>query len=464
MIRLPFLSMLALLLGGCAVGPDYVRPQAPVPARWQAALPHEGRTVALVDWWKQFDDPLVAELIGIAERDSPSLDQALARIRQSRAGVSVTKSALMPQGNILADRTRGGDHPVSYEQTVRRTVFDAGWEIDLFGGIRRGMEAAQARLEGAEAAWHEARISLAAEVALEYTGLRSCEARLRDAESDLASRRATERLSREKARAGFAAPSDASLAQASAADGATRRLALQTECELGVKSLVALTGLAEPDLRQKLEARRAVLPRPGSLQVDGLPLRVLAARPDVAIAERALAAASAEIGVAEAARYPRVSLLGFVGRQSQVVDRLSGSGRVWSFGPHLDLPLFDGGRRAAQADAAQARYEEALAAYKGAVRKAVREVEQSLVRLGNAVEREDQARQATDHYDAALAAAEKRWQVGFGSQLELEETRRMAVAARSQYLGVRHDGVAAWIGLYRAVGGGWAAGVDASSN
>ena len=217
-------------------------------------------------------------------------------------------------------------------------------------------------------------------------------------------------------------------------------------------------------MRQKLEARRAVLPRPGSLQVDGLPLRVLAARPDVAIAERALAAASAEIGVAEAARYPRVSLLGFVGRQSQVVDRLSGSGRVWSFGPHLDLPLFDGGRRAAQADAAQARYEEALAAYKGAVRKAVREVEQSLVRLGNAVEREDQARQATDHYDAALAAAEKRWQVGFGSQLELEETRRMAVAARSQYLWVRHDGVAAWIGLYRAVGGGWAAGVDASSN
>lgn len=450
-------ALMCLVLGACAVGPDYIRPDAPVPGQWQTALPHEGRTAELVAWWSQFDDPLVAELITIAGRDSPTLDQALARIRQSRAGVTAATGGLFPQVNAGAARTRSGDHPVTYEQTVRRGVFDATWELDLFGGIRRGTEAARARLAGAEAGWHEARTSLAAEVALEYVGLRACEARLADAEIDHRSRQATETLTLIKARAGFAPPADASLAQASAADGATRLLALQVECDVGVKALTALTGLGEAELRRMLEARRGRMPVPMRLQVEALPARVVSARPDVAMAERALAAASAEIGVAEAARYPRVALLGYIGRQAQVLDGVAASGRAWSFGPSLDLPLFDAGRRAAQAEAARGRYDEALAVYKGSVRKAVREIEQSLVRIGTAVERERQARAAAQHYDAALAAADKRWQIGLGSQLELEEIRRMAVAARVQHVIVQHDGVSAWIGLYRAVGGGWTA-------
>lgn len=447
--------LVSAALAGCALGPDYVRPEGLTPDRWQAALPHDGRTAALVDWWAAFDDPLVAELIDVAEHDSPSLDQALARIRQSRSEVTVARSTLYPEASLSASRTRSGDRPVTFEQTLRRGALDASWEIDLFGGIRRRDEAAQARLEGATAAWHDARISLAAEVALEYVGLRACEARLADAVTDHASRRITERLTLAKARAGFAAPAEASLAQASAADGATRRLALEVECALGVKALVALTGLPENDLQQRLAPGRARLPQPAALVVDAVPVRVLSARPDVAVAERGLAAASAGIGVAEAARYPRLSLLGMIGRQWQTVDGSEASGRIWSFGPALDLPLFDAGRRAAQAEAARARYDEALAAYKGVVRKAVREVEQSLVRLGSVAERQEQARRAAEHYDEALVAADARWRIGLGSQLELEEVRRMAVAARSQYVSVRLDGVAAWIGLYRAVGGAW---------
>lgn len=455
---------LGLALQGCMVGPDYVRPTAGEPARWVAPLPHGGQAAALVDWWKQFDDPLLAELISRAEQDNPTLDQALARIRQSRAAVTSVRSALFPDVALGASRTRSGGHPVAFEQTVARGVFDAAWEIDLFGGNRRGAEAAQARLAGAGAAWHDARVSLAAEVALEYLGLRTCEARLTDAEVDHDSRRATERLTLEKARAGFSAPADASLAQASAADAATRMLAQRVECDVGVKALVALTGLAEVDLRGRLEARRGQLPQPAGLVVDALPVRVLSARPDIAVAESNLAAASAEIGAAEAARWPRLSLLGFVGRQRQTVDGALASGRVWSFGPALDLPIFDAGRRAADADAARARYDEALAAYKGAVRRGVREVEQSLVRLGAAAEREAQAREAARRYDETFAAAEKRWQVGIGSQLELEEIRRLAVAARSQHVGVQYDGIAAWIGLYRAIGGGWSPDAEPTIN
>ena len=334
-------------------------------------------------------------------------------------------------------------------------MLDASWELDLFGGNRRGGEAATARLQGAQAAWHEARISLAAEIGLEYAGLRSCQSRLEDAENELVSRRATEALTLSMVKAGLTAPADGALAQASAAEGAMRVLALRVECDISVKALVALTGLDEPELRRRLAPNRGRLPWPAALAVDTLPARVISARPDVANAERALAAASAEIGVAEAARYPRLSLLGTIGRQRQNIDGVSSSGRIWSFGPTLDLPIFDAGRRAADADAARARYDEALAIYKGRVRTAVREVEEALVRLGSANEREDEARRAAESYDAVFNAAEQRWQVGIGSQLDLEETRRLAIAARSQYRLAQYTHVAAWIGLYRAVGGGW---------
>ena len=455
--RINGLVGISFLLTACAVGPDYHRPEMNEPVQWQAPLPHDGETSNLVDWWKQFDDPLVAELIAIAERDSPTLDQALARIRQSRASVTVARSSLYPGLDLNASKTRSGDHPVAYEQTITRGSFDAAWEIDIFGGVRRGNEAAEARLQGAQAAWHDARISLAAEVAMEYAGLRSCEARLDDAESELASRRATEKMTLSKVSAGFAAPADGALAQGSASEGATRALALRVECEIGIKSLVALTGEAEPALRTRLIPRHSQLPQPATLAIDQLPAQVIRSRPDVAVAERNLAAASAEIGVAEAARYPRLNLLGLIGRQHNVIDGADSSGRIWSFGPSIDLPIFDAGRRAANAEAAKARYDEALAVYKGRVRAAVREVEQALVRLSSAAEREAEARRAAERYDEVFRAANQRWQVGIGSQLDLEETRRLAIGARSQHQTVQFDNVAAWIGLYRAVGGGWAA-------
>ena len=409
----------------------------------------------MVDWWKQFDDPLVAELIAVAESDSPTLDLALARVKQSRAAVTAARSTLFPAIGLSASRIRSGGHPVAYEQTISRGGFDASWELDLFGGNRRGGEASEARLQGAQAAWHDARISLAAEIGLEYAGLRSCQARLEDADNELASRRATEKLTMTMVNAGLAAPADGALAQASAAEGAMRLLAQRVECDIGIKALVALTGLDEPQLRSRLAPNHGRLPLPATLAISEVPARVVSARPDIVVSERNLAAASAEIGVAEAARYPRLTLLGMIGRQRQSVDGASGSGGIWSFGPTLDLPIFDAGRRAADADAARARYDEALATYKGRVRNAVREVEEALVRLGTANERENASRRAAENFDAVFRAAEQRWQVGIGSQLDLEETRRLAIAARSQHRLVQYSNVAAWIGLYRAAGGDW---------
>lgn len=454
-LTLTGLSCLSALLAGCVVGPDYRQPELPTPSAWQAPLPHGGDSVRLAQWWQQFDDPTLAELIELAEKSNPSLAQALARIEQSRANASAARSRLFPAASLHAGERRSGGSGATPSQTVASASLDASWEIDLFGANRRGREAAQARLEGAEATWHEARVSLAAELAQEYLGLRTCEALLAEAERDLASRRSTATLTARKVAAGFAAQPDKALAEASTAEAETRVLGQRNDCDISIKSLVALTDVAETDLRTRLATHTARIPSPAALSIDELPAQVIRHRPDVMAAERELAAANADIGGAEAARYPRLSLSGTIGPQFVRLDGAKQQASVWSFGPALDLPLFDAGMRAANADAARARYDEALAAYKTKVRQAVREVEQSLVKLGRAAERERGASQAAEGYDAAFSAAEQRWQAGIGSQLELEELRRLAISARSQHLAVLRENVAAWIGLYRAVGGDW---------
>lgn len=450
-------TALSALLAACAVGPEYQRPEPPSTQQWQAPLPHGGDIATLTNWWSQFDDPLVAELIAAAERDNPGLNQALARIEQSRAWVAAARSALFPSiaANAVGQRSGGELGVITPLQTVGKVSLDAAWEIDLFGANRRGREAAQARLEGTQARWHDARVSLAAEVAQNYVGLRSCEQLVTTGEQDLASRRESERLTQLRVGAGFDAPTDGALSMASAADAAVRLNAQQAECDISVKALVELTGVPETELRSRLAVRTASLPTPAMFSIQQLPAQTLAQRPDVAAAERDLAAASAEIGVAEAARYPSLTLLGSVGVQSVRSGGVTIDGSLWSFGPSLNLPIFNAGRLTANADAAQARYDEARASYIGRVRQAVREVEQALVRLNSASTRESDARRAAEGYDKVFAAASDRVRVGTGSLLELEETRRIAVGSRTQLLTIQRERIAAWISLYRAAGGGW---------
>lgn len=450
------LSTISLLLSACAVGPDYVRPELAAAPHWYANLPHDGSTGAVTRWWAQFDDPLLAELVDEAQRDNPDLNQSLARLAQSRAGTASARASLLPSVSASALWQRNnGELGNTQIQNLSQPSLDAGWEIDLFGANRRSRDAAQARYEGAQADWHDARVSLAAEVAQEYVGLRACQALVKDSTEDLASRRESERLTRLKVDSGFDSPADGALTVASSADATVRLNSQQAECDIGVKALVALTGLPEPDLRARLTERTGTLPTPATFSVEQLPAQTLEQRPDIAAAERELAAASAEIGVAEAARYPSLTLTGSIGLPTLRSGGTTLDGKLWSFGPALKLPIFDGGRLAADADAARARYDEALAKFNGRVRKAVREVEQALVRLDSASARESDARRAADNYDKVFLAANDRWRVGAGSLLDLEDTRRIALASRTQLLTVQRERISAWISLYRALGGGW---------
>ncbi len=433
-------------------------------------MPHEGSTTDLGTWWAQFDDGLLSQLIEIAQRENPTLAQATARIAQARASIGVARSQLWPavDANLRATRSSTELPPVAGTQTTGSASLDASWEIDLFGAARSNLAAAVARADSARSQWHDARVSLAAEVAQSYIGLRACEAVAEVFQEDADSLRQTAGLVQQKVEAGFDAPANGALARASAAEAANRVVAQRADCDLAVKQLVALTAQPEADLRQRLAERHARLPRPAGFAVDVVPARLLSQRPDVAAAEYNVAAASADVGAAQADRYPRLALAGSVGLNVLRFGGQTFDGQAWSIGPILGLPLFDAGRRRSVVEGSEGRYDEAVAAYRERVLAAVREVEESLVRLDAAERREGDAALAASGYAEYFAAAQTQWEVGTGSLLDLELARRSALAASANLVLVQRERVTAWVALYKAVGGGWKrepqAGAEASGS
>jgi NodT family efflux transporter outer membrane factor (OMF) lipoprotein len=288
-------------------------------------------------------------------------------------------------------------------------------------------------------------------------GLRACEAQQQVLDQDAQSQRQSAQLTREKVRVGFEAPANGALADGAAADATNRAIAQRAECDVLVKGLVVLTGHNEPALRTRLQAQTAKLPQPASFAVGALPTQLLAQRPDIAAAERGVVASAAEVGAAEAARYPRLTFSGNLGVSALRSGGATLDGTAWGFGPQLVLPLFDAGARAAREDAARARYDEARATLDGRLRGAVAEVEEALVRLDAATRREGEAERASQGFRDYFTAAEQRWRIGAGSLIDREEARRTALAAQSALISVQRERVAAWITLYRALGGGWSA-------
>lgn len=458
------LPLLVSLLAGCAVPTPPATPLAQPAARWHAGLPADaptpGPTERLVQWWSQFDDPLLPTLITQAQASSPSVAQALARLQQARANLTMAGADRLPTATLNGAASRSANQLSAFKPVNRLSAtVDAVWELDLFGGVRYGVDAAQARADSAGLAWHEARLSLAAEVADVYVGLRTCEALAQVVADDAQSQASTAQLTQEKVRVGFEAPANGALAEAALAQARDRAAAQQAQCDVAVKTLVYLTGEEEAalraQLRQPLSTGPGRLPQPAPFGLAALPAQVLAQRPDLAAAARDLVAAAAEVGVAEARRYPSISFNGSIGGGVLRLDGGSQEAVTWSFGPSLALPLFDRARQRAQAEAALARYDERRAVLQQRLRAAVREVEEALVRLDAAQRREADAATAAGGFKRYFDATEARWRLGSASVMDREEARRNALAAQAAYLGVQRERVAAWISLYRAVGGGW---------
>lgn len=464
------------LCGACAVGPDYRRPADDdgVPSAWHARLPHGGELSVLAQWWRQFDDPLLTELVESAEAHHPDIDAAVAAVREARAAVRSSRAGLLPglSANGVMTRssgasdTSGSDSPAF---TLLNGSLDASWELDLFGGARRGLEASRARLQAAQADWDEARVTLAAEVADAYVERRYCERLLALYRDTLASRRETERLTSLKLKAGFVAPADEAQARAGRYDSENQLIAQEGVCQQDLNRLAQLTampaaqlearlasvpdaGLQRPDERPRA-AYRSGIPVPLQPAVPAVPAAILSQRPDLMSAERALAAASADIGVAVASRLPSLSLSGMIG-----INHVVHGGEdthSWSWGPSLSLPLFEGGAGRARVETARARYDRAVAQYRGRVLIAVQEVEDALTRVDASVHRAEAASQAERNYSVLLESQENRYRLGATSLLDLEETRRLALSSREALASVQAEISQSWIALYKAAGGGW---------
>ncbi len=460
----------SLLAAGCAGVPDVspaLMPSSSMAGSWQAAAPgvpgKTGQASELNAWWARFNDPLLAPLIAAAQQASPNLASASARIERARASRVAAGAALGPRVDAVGGVSQGRSVPKAPTSASLSAGVQAGWELDLFGGTAAGRDAAQARLAGAQAAWHDAHIAIAAEIATSYTALRACEAQLVQARLDADSRAETSRLTELSARAGFVAPADAALARAGAAQARSQAISQRAACDTLVKSLVELSDIAEVDLRQQLAGNNGVatakLPQPDPFVPPTLPAALLAQRPDLAEAARNVEAAAADRVQTQSRERPQVSLSGSIGGLSLRTGGTNGTtttGATWSFGPlSVSFPLFDGGARVAATVAARAGYDEAVAIYQAQVRRAVREVETSLVSLQATAEREADARLAAQDFEASLRATQQRQKGGLASLFDLETARRNAVSAQSALIELQRERATAWITLYRALGGGW---------
>ena len=469
---------LAFALAGCSLArpPTTVDPRAP--AQWlapvpaSANLPHSGAMPVLSAWWRQFDDAALSALVDAAQDASPTVASAAARIAEARAAGTQAGAALIPSldGTLSAQRSNspftGGSSAASGGSnalpgvTTLQAGLQSSWEIDVFGGRSAAREAAFSRLRGADAQWHDARVSVAAETANLYVGERACRRQLEVAGSDARSRSETARLTDLSAKAGFTAPASAALASASAADASARLNQQLVQCDVLRRGLVALTaidGVALDALLAAAPVERDLLSAHSLPTVDSVPASLLAQRPDVYAAEAAVAAASADVGAAEADRYPRLSLQGSVAALQLRSGGVRQSLETWTIGPvALSLPIFDGGVRAANVETAKARYAEAVSLYRSSARQAVREVEVALLNLNSADAREGDAITAVDNYQASLDATQARYRAGLGTLFELEDARRTLFIAQTARVALQRERAEARIALYRATGGGWA--------
>ena len=455
----------AALVSGCAaVGPDYAQPQLPVPAGWTAAADqHPADAAALATWWRQFDDPVLDRLIADALAANPGLAEARARLREARARRGAAGAQLAPSVDAsLSGSTATGSSQTGSGATreLYRAGFDASWELDVFGGLRRSVEAAQAEMEASVESLRDTRVSLAAEVALNYIDLRTAEERLAIAEASIAARSENHEIIHWRQQAGLVSELD--LAQATT-DLASTRAALPLLRAAAVEAknrLAVLLGRNPGELEDRLAAGDRVVLL-GRAAAVGIPADTLRQRPDVRTAERRLAAETARLGEAEAARYPSFRLSGTLGLEALELDALTDSGAdTRSLVGGITAPIFNAGRIAANIDIQDARLEQARQAYRATVLTALEEVENALTAVAETRARRARLTEAATAAQTTLQIAQHRYQSGLADFLSVLDAQRTQLSLDEQLAGSSGELARAHTRLYKALGGGWSPAAD----
>jgi NodT family efflux transporter outer membrane factor (OMF) lipoprotein len=461
-----FMGVFTMLLSGCfAVGPDYKTPDRSAPADWSQSL-LGGVTAAVPDaealalWWSALGDPDLSNLIERATAGNLDLKTAQARVREARARRGIAQAGLFPTLDAGGSATRtGGGEQIGGGETreLYRLGFDASWELDIFGRVRRSVEAAQGDLEASEADYHDVLVTLVAEVALNYVEARTLQAQLQVAEENLKSQQETLQLTQWRFEAGLVSRLDVEQARSNFESTRAQLPRLRSAIEEAKNRLAVLLGGFPGALEGQLAPRKPIPEAPIEVAI-GVPAETLRRRPDVRRAERQLAAQTARVGVATADLYPTFSLPGSIGLEALTTHNFfSTANRAWSIASRFSWPIFHGGAIRQNIEAQNALQEQALNQYEATVLTALEEVENALVAYGEEQNRRQALAEATDAAQLAAELARNQYASGLIDFQSVLDAERSLLTFQDQLAQSRGQVTSNLISLYKALGGGWTA-------
>jgi outer membrane protein, multidrug efflux system len=456
-------------LAGCKVGPNYHAPETTTPAKWSSATAGGETNVEPADaaWWKMFHDAELDSLIQRAAQSNLTLQVAVARVREARAERGVVSADLWPSvdanGSYSQQRLSANGFPefppgiVPLGAPVYQAGFDAAWELDVFGGTRRAVEAANAEIAASEFGEREALIELQAEVARNYIQARAYQRQLVIAHQNIDAQQEVLDLTKNRYKAGLGSDLDVQQAAALLAATTAQVPPLETGFRESAHRLAVLLGRPPGALVDELSADAPIPASPPEVPA-GLPSDLLQRRPDVRQAERELAAATARIGTATADLFPKFSLTGDVGLQSvSASDWFTGGSRFWTAGPTVQWRIFDAGRIRSNIRVQNAKEQEALAGYELTVLSAMEDVENALTAYAKEQIRRESLATAADASQQALDISQQLYQNGLADFLRVLDSQRSLYLDQAALVQSQRDVALNLVALYKALGGGWQA-------
>lgn len=453
---------LGLLVSGCAaVGPDYVKQPPKSPETWNnldsaAGTRASASQMDLAQWWQQLHDPLLSTLITQSLDNSPDMRSAQAKLREARARRDLAGDNRFPtvSGSFSASRTKSSRQLGSgATSNLFNAGFDASWEPDVFGGLGRALESSEADLGASRASLHDTQVSLAAEVALNYVELRSFQARLAIAQENLATQSEILQITDWRAQAGLATSLDVEQARTNREQTKATIPSLNKSLTEAENRLAILTGSFPGALHAQLAKPQALPAVPAEIGV-GIPADTLRQRPDVAAAERRLAAETARIGTETAALYPSFNLSGSFGWKALTLGSL-GSGVTAGVLGSVAQTVFDAGRIRSRIGIQTAVQEQALAAYEKTVLTALEDVENALSAYANSRQRQSALANARTAARNAAQLARQQYESGLVDFQKVLDTQRTLLSTEDSLASTEAEGLSALIGTYKAMGGGW---------
>lgn len=449
-------------MSGCLVGPDYTQPEVKVPEKWR--LPDSALLVAgetdIRTWWKVFGDPTLTELINEAGTSNLDLKAAVARVKEARASLGVVRGGLYPAVDASGSATR--NRASENSATAAGFTYDSydgsvggSWEIDLFGKIRRGVEAAQADYEASQEDRIGVMVSLYAEMATNYLQVRTTQARLAASVSNIQSQREVLQLTKIRYKNGLATGLDVAQAEQVLASSEAALPPLRDSLNQYINAVALLLAKEPGAVEKRLSAHKPIPSIPAQVAV-GVPLNILRQRPDVRQAERQLAAATARVGQATAELYPSFTLLGTLGLSSSDTSNFFNSGsRYYSFGPSFSWNLFAGGSIRAQIKVQDAQTEQALVNYEQTVLNALHEVDNAATSYFQQKERVIALKKSVKAARRTLELSLRLYKEGLKDFQSVLDAQRSLFSADDDLAQAKGQLVSNLVALYKALGGGW---------